>query len=86
MERNLAPRLFLCPNQDSSIIRLLIKVTTSRGSSWPEGLMYIHISNNFLINISKMMDKKNYLTIMTSAEESAQPHCVLRAEGEVLGI
>ena len=33
-----------------------------------------------------MMDKKNYLTIMTSAEESAQPHCVLMAEGEVLGI
>jgi hypothetical protein len=33
-----------------------------------------------------MMDKKNYLTIMTSAEESAQPRCVLRAEGEALGI
>ena len=32
------------------------------------------------------MDKKNYLTIMTSAEESAQPRCVLMAEGEALGI
>ena len=86
MERNLAPRLFLCPNQDSSIIRMLIKVTTSRGSSWPEGLMYIHISNNFLINILRIMDKKILTTIVTSAVESAQSRCVIMAEGEVLGI
>ena len=86
MERNLAPRLFLCPNQDSSIIRMLIKVTTSRGSSWPEGLMYIHISNNFLINILRIMDKKILTTIVTSAVESAQPRCVIMAKGEVLGI
>ena len=32
------------------------------------------------------MDKKNYLTIVTSAVESAQPRCVLMAKGEVLGI
>jgi hypothetical protein len=32
------------------------------------------------------MDKKDYLTIVTFAVESAQPCCVLMAKGEVLGI
>ena len=33
-----------------------------------------------------IMDKKTITLIVTSAVESAQPRCVLRAEGEVLGI
>ena len=33
-----------------------------------------------------IMDKKTITLIVTSAEASAQPRCVLRAEGEALGI